>query len=58
MPVTLTGKKLEVPIKRLLQGVAENRAINRATVAIPEVLDWYVDFARFRQRYATPAPEC
>ena len=59
VPVTVTGKKLEVPIKRLLQGVAEDKAINRAAVANPEVLDWYADFAaRFRQRYATPAPEC
>jgi acetoacetyl-CoA synthetase len=53
VPVTVTGKKLEVPIKRLLQGVAEDKAINRATVANPEVLDWYADFAaRFRQRHA------
>jgi acetoacetyl-CoA synthetase len=45
VPVTITGKKLEVPIKRLLQGVAEDKAVNRATVANPEVLDWFLDFA-------------
>jgi acetoacetyl-CoA synthetase len=45
IPMTLTGKKLEVPIKRLLQGVAPDTALNRATVANPEVLDWYIDFA-------------
>ena len=43
--MTLTGKKLEVPIKRLLQGVAADTAVNRATVANPDVLDWYIDFA-------------
>jgi acetoacetyl-CoA synthetase len=34
-----------VPVKRLLQGVPEEKAINRATVANPEVVDWYVAFA-------------
>ncbi len=38
-------QELEVPIKRLLRGVPESTAINRATVANPEVVDWYVAFA-------------
>ena len=51
VPTTLTGKKLEVPIKRLIQGATESVAVNRATVANPDVLDWYVDYAAdFRQR--------
>jgi acetoacetyl-CoA synthetase len=45
VPMTLTGKKLEVPIKRLLQGVAPDTAVNRATVANSDVLDWHIDFA-------------
>src|SRR6266700_4176716 len=45
VPTTLTGKKLEVPIKRLIQGVPPETAVNRATVANPEVLSWYADFA-------------
>jgi len=52
IPTTLTGKKLEVPIKRLLQGVAPDKAANRATVANPDVLDWYVEFThQFRTTY-------
>ena len=52
--MTLTGKKLEVPIKRLLQGVAPHNALNRATVANPDVLEWYLDFAtQFRTKYET-----
>jgi acetoacetyl-CoA synthetase len=48
-PVTVTGKRLEIPIKKLLQGVSEDSALNRATVANPDVLDWYIDFAaRYR----------
>jgi acetoacetyl-CoA synthetase len=51
VPTTITGKKLEVPVKRLLQGAPESAAVNRATVANPDVLDWYVDYtAAFRQR--------
>jgi len=49
VPMTRTGKRLEVPIKKLLQGVGEREAVNRATVADSDVLDWYVDYAtRFR----------
>jgi hypothetical protein len=51
VPVTITGKKLEVPVKRLLQGVPETTAVNRATVANPQVLDWYAGYAaRYRRR--------
>jgi len=51
VPVTITGKKLEVPVKRLLQGTPEATAVNRATVANPDVLDWYADYAaRYRRR--------
>ncbi len=50
VPMTISGKKREVPIKRLLQGVPEEKAINRATVANPDVVDWYVAFAGGRGR--------
>ena len=51
VPTTITGKKLEIPVKRLLQGVPETAAVNRSTVANPQVLNWYVDYAaHFRQR--------
>jgi acetoacetyl-CoA synthetase len=54
VPSTITGKKLEVPVKRLIQGATESAAVNRATVANPDVLDWYVDYATdFRQRLAS-----
>jgi acetoacetyl-CoA synthetase len=54
IPVTITGKKLEVPVKRLLQGVPEATAVNRDTVANPGVLDWYADYAaRYRRRVTT-----
>jgi acetoacetyl-CoA synthetase len=49
IPMTITGKKMEVPIKRLLQGVPEDRAVNRATLANPEALDWFLAYVRDRR---------
>jgi acetoacetyl-CoA synthetase len=54
VPHTMTGKRLEVPVKRLLQGVAGSRAANADSVDSPEVLSWYVDFAA-RRRPGNPA---
>lgn len=48
IPRTLTGKKLEVPIKRLLLGEAPERVFNRDAIANPDCLDWYLRFADSR----------
>lgn len=48
VPRTLTGKKLEVPIKRLLLGEAPERIFNRDAIANPDCLDWYLRFANSR----------
>jgi acetoacetyl-CoA synthetase len=54
VPTTRTGKRLEVPVKRLLQGIPESTAVNRATVADLDTLDWYVAYAaRFRRSLET-----
>jgi acetoacetyl-CoA synthetase len=39
IPHTRTGKKLEVPVKRLLQGVPVDRALDQASVDDPALLD-------------------
>ena len=36
VPKTLSGKKLEVPIRKILAGVPEEKALNRGTLANPE----------------------
>lgn len=46
IPVTLTGKKLEVPVRRILMGVAADKAANRAALANPSALDFFIDFAK------------
>ena len=46
IPRTLSGKKLEVPIKKILEGVASEKAASRDTLANPEALDAFVELLR------------
>ncbi|MGS2806899.1 acetoacetate--CoA ligase [Nocardia sp. MW-W600-9] len=41
IPHTRTGKKLEVPIKKLFQGADASRVVERSAVDDPSLLDWY-----------------
>jgi hypothetical protein len=45
IPRTLTGKKLEVPVKRILEGPPPDRAASLGSVDEPAALDWYAEFA-------------
>ncbi len=53
IPRTLSGKKQELPIKKLLLGQPIEKVVNRDAMANPACLDWYVAFAD--QRAGTPA---
>lgn len=44
VPMTKTGKLMEVPVKRVLQGM-ETQKVSKETAADPSVLDWYLDYA-------------
>jgi acetoacetyl-CoA synthetase len=46
IPRTLSGKKQEVPMKRLFLGSAPEKVINRDTMANPHCVDWYIERAR------------
>ena len=52
IPATLTGKKLEVPVRRILSGVPVEKAANRDAMANPAALDFFVEYARTQQDYA------
>lgn len=43
VPHTRTGKKLEVPIKRILQGADTAATVERTAIDVPELLEWYRD---------------
>ncbi|WP_420390338.1 acetoacetate--CoA ligase [Marinobacter sp.] len=45
VPRTLSGKKLEVPIKKVLLGQPLEQVVNRDSLANPESLEWYRKFA-------------
>jgi acetoacetyl-CoA synthetase len=45
VPRTLSGKALEVPVKRILMGTPPEQAASRDSLANPAALDWFVEFA-------------
>ena len=45
VPRTLSGKVLEVPVKRILAGEPPDKAASRESLANPEAFDWFVDYA-------------
>jgi acetoacetyl-CoA synthetase len=55
IPRTLSGKVLEVPVKRILQGAALDAVASRDSLADPAALDWFADLAA--RRSADPTAE-
>ena len=45
VPRTLSGKVLEVPVKRILMGTPVEEAASRESLANPEALDYFVDLS-------------
>jgi acetoacetyl-CoA synthetase len=45
VPRTLSGKVLEVPVKRILMGQPAEKAASRDSLANPDALDYFTDFA-------------
>ncbi|MBB4664556.1 acetoacetate--CoA ligase [Conexibacter arvalis] len=45
VPRTLSGKVLEVPVKRILAGMPPEQAVSRDALANPGALDWFVERA-------------
>ena len=48
VPRTLTGKKMELPVKKLLLGMPVEQVANRDAMANPDSLDYYVALAQRR----------
>jgi len=48
VPRTLSGKKLEVPVKKILLGQPPEKSVNRDSMANPVSIDWFIAFARGR----------
>ena len=56
VPRTLSGKKQELPIKKLLLGQPLDKVVNREAMANPECLDWYEALANARQTGSAQPP--
>ena len=46
IPYTLSGKKMEVPVRKLLLGSPLERVASRDSMKEPAAIDWYVSFAK------------
>ncbi|MFC5730031.1 MULTISPECIES: acetoacetate--CoA ligase [Nocardioides] len=49
IPHTRTGKKLEVPVKKVLAGKDLGGAFDPGSVDAPELIDWYAEVGRARK---------
>ena len=52
VPYTLTGKKMEVPVRKILLGAKLAKAANPSAMANPQSLDWFIEFARNARDYS------
>jgi acetoacetyl-CoA synthetase len=48
IPRTLTGKKLEAPVKRILRGAPADQVASRGALAVPQAIDAFVEFVEVR----------
>ncbi len=55
IPMTLTRKKMEVPVRKILLGVPVERAANRNAMANPDSLDFFVNYAKTQKDYSLAA---
>lgn len=44
VPYTLTGKKMEIPVRKIISGIDEEEAATRDAMANPSSLDYFVEF--------------
>ncbi len=57
LPHTLTGKRIEVPVKRLLSGTPLDQAVNPGSVDNLDHLRWFEQLRQERERAAAAAAE-
>lgn len=46
IPRTLSGKKVEVPVRKILMGIPAEQAVNLDALRNPQLMDYYVQLAR------------
>jgi acetoacetyl-CoA synthetase len=56
VPYTLTGKKMEVPVRKILMGWAPDKAASRDAMLNPAAIDYFVRFAQASRDYEWRPP--
>ncbi|MEY2854015.1 MAG: hypothetical protein RL030_1147, partial [Pseudomonadota bacterium] len=51
VPYTISGKRMEVPVRRILAGVPIAKAANRDAMSDPKALDPYIEYTAKQQDY-------
>jgi acetoacetyl-CoA synthetase len=51
IPYTISGKRMEVPVRRILAGFPLAKAANRDAMSNPAALDFYIEYARTQDDY-------
>ena len=46
VPYTLSGKKMEVPIRKILLGMEVDRAANLGAMRNPEAINYFLEYAK------------
>jgi acetoacetyl-CoA synthetase len=46
IPKTLTGKKLEVPVKKILMGMPVEKSVNFGSMSNPQSMDYFIETAK------------
>lgn len=52
IPLTLTGKKMEIPVRKILLGIPADKAANQNAMSNPASLDYFVNYTRTQQDYS------
>ena len=52
IPATLTGKKMEVPVRKILMGIPVEKTANPSAMRDPKALEYFVRFAEERKDYS------
>lgn len=49
IPYTISGKKMEAPVKKILMGISPEKAVKLDSMRNPESLDFFIAFSKQRQ---------
>jgi len=52
IPYTISGKKMEVPVRKILMGIPLEKAANTGVMSNPASLDYFLNFAKERKDYS------